>query len=779
MQLRNGEILFSPSDLNAFLECEHLTQLELAVAAGELERPADENPQADLVKRKGDEHEAAYLAALLADGREVVTIANDWDLEVAARATRGRDARRAPTSIYQACFVDGDWRGFADFVERQPDGRYEVVDTKLARHSKPAYVLQLCFYSEQVARIQGSMPERMHVVLGTRERESLRVADFLAYYHRVRDRFVSRGRGGDRRLPAAGLVLRPLRLPAALRGAVARRRPPQPRRADAARPDSAARARRGSRPSPSSRARADEARPPSMPPRTFETLRDQAAMQVAARSERPRLEGARAGARARVRAAAEADAAATSSSTSRATRSGSPAAGSSTCGGSSTRPGAFTPFWAHDRAQERRAVEGVIDLIRERRAADPAMHVYHYAAYEVTALKRLTCEYGTREEELDDLLRGEVFVDLYKVVSQGLRLSHERYGLKQVETFYFERDADLRAGDDSILLYEEWLERHDPAILDDDRGLQRGGLSSRRCGCATGCSPQRPGRGAAARGARAARAAAPTRPRPRSSAPRCSPGCPTTPTTSPRPTGRAGCWRSSCSTTGARRSRSGGRSSTGSGGRREELQERDSDAIGGLEPAGPPIGSGESLVWPFTLPRAAAPPRAGRPGLRPRDRRVRRDDRGARRGGRNALAPARADRSRTCRCRSALIPGGPYKTPEQQAALRRLARSVLAGDERYRARQGRSSCREPFPAPLPQDDLEAAKRARRGARRPPPRDPGAARNRQDLHRRAADRPPDAARPAGRRHRDEPQGDPQPARRGRARRHARRASRSAG
>ena len=63
MQQRNGTILFSPSDLNAFLECEHLTQLELAVARHELERPADENPQADLVKRKGDEHEAAYLAA--------------------------------------------------------------------------------------------------------------------------------------------------------------------------------------------------------------------------------------------------------------------------------------------------------------------------------------------------------------------------------------------------------------------------------------------------------------------------------------------------------------------------------------------------------------------------------------------------------------------------------------------------------------------------------------------------------------------------------------------
>ena len=189
MQQRGSTTLFSPSDLNAFLECEHLTQLELAVARRELERPTDENPQADLVKRKGEEHEATYLARLLAEGREVATIANDWDLEAAARATEEAMVAGAEV-IYQACFVDGDWRGFADFVERQPGGGYEVVDTKLARHSKPTYVLQLCFYSEQVARIQGSLPERMHVVLGTHERESLRVADFLAYYHRVRERFV-------------------------------------------------------------------------------------------------------------------------------------------------------------------------------------------------------------------------------------------------------------------------------------------------------------------------------------------------------------------------------------------------------------------------------------------------------------------------------------------------------------------------------------------------------------------------------------------------------------
>ena len=65
------------------------------------------------------------------------------------------------------------------------------------------------------------------------------------------------------------------------------------------------------------------------------------------------------------------------------------------------------------------------------------MHVYHYAAYEQTALKRLTGRHGTRETELDELLRGERFVDLYAVVRQGLRISKPSYSIKKLEEFYW------------------------------------------------------------------------------------------------------------------------------------------------------------------------------------------------------------------------------------------------------------------------------------------------------------------------------------------------------
>ena len=80
--------------------------------------------------------------------------------------------------IYQATFVQGDWRGRADFLERvdQPTALgawgYEALDAKLARAEKSTYVLQLCFYTEAIASIQHATPEKMHVLLGIGEQRT-------------------------------------------------------------------------------------------------------------------------------------------------------------------------------------------------------------------------------------------------------------------------------------------------------------------------------------------------------------------------------------------------------------------------------------------------------------------------------------------------------------------------------------------------------------------------------------------------------------------------------
>ena len=104
MQQRNGRLLFSPSDLSAFLACRHLARLELGVARGEVARPDVEDAQGELIRRKGDHHERAYLEALLADvekewGRADPTALPQEPYRTPAQRSDSGPADRAPTTF--------------------------------------------------------------------------------------------------------------------------------------------------------------------------------------------------------------------------------------------------------------------------------------------------------------------------------------------------------------------------------------------------------------------------------------------------------------------------------------------------------------------------------------------------------------------------------------------------------------------------------------------------------------------------------------------------------
>jgi uncharacterized protein len=145
MQVVNGNVLLSPTDLTAYLACEHLTTLTLHAARGELAVP-EITEQAQLLFEKGHAHEVAYLERLREEGLDVCDVSMDAGFDAAAQATRDALARGVDV-VYQGVVVHGRWRGQADFLIRIDDGTYEVLDTKLARNAKPAYILQLCFYS--------------------------------------------------------------------------------------------------------------------------------------------------------------------------------------------------------------------------------------------------------------------------------------------------------------------------------------------------------------------------------------------------------------------------------------------------------------------------------------------------------------------------------------------------------------------------------------------------------------------------------------------------------
>ena len=122
----------------------------------------------------------------------------------------------------------------------------------------------------------------------------------------------------------------------------------------------------------------------------------------------------------------------------------------------------FRDWWAHDHEEERKAFECFVRWAFDRWSRDPSMHIYHYAAYEVTALRRLMGRYATCEDEMDQLLRNEVFVDLYSVVRQGLLVGEPSYSLKNIEKLYrAERQSEVASAADSLVFYQRWLDTRD------------------------------------------------------------------------------------------------------------------------------------------------------------------------------------------------------------------------------------------------------------------------------------------------------------------------------
>ena len=125
----------------------------------------------------------------------------------------------------------------------------------------------------------------------------------------------------------------------------------------------------------------------------------------------------------------------------------------------------YESLWALTRSEERKAFETFMGRVMERWRQHPEMHIYHYAPYEPTAIKRLAGRYGTCIDEVDELLRAGVFVDLYRAVRQGIRTSVESYSIKRLEPLYvFTRTVPLRDANLALQSFEAAM------ALGDGRG---------------------------------------------------------------------------------------------------------------------------------------------------------------------------------------------------------------------------------------------------------------------------------------------------------------------
>ena len=447
MQKSGNEILYSASDIVNYIECAHLTTLDLINLETPLPKTED-SEQAQLIQAKGFAHEAGFLEQLKSQHASLIDlskIGSNTELKVAATLQAMRDGYEI---IFQATLRDGCLIGHADFLRKiaRPsslgDWSYEVLDTKLARSTKAKFITQLGFYSALVGKAQSLAPLQMHVILGDRVEASYRYADFAKYIDFIITQFLKRvtqkslethptpcekcgqckwsGLCQDRRIQDDHLSL------------VANISRLQIKKLESA--GVMTLEALGSEPA--------IAQIPKMNTETLEKLHRQARLQLLARqSGEQQLEllpteiGAFRGFARLPR----------------------PNAGDLffDMEGNPLEEGGleylfglyffqegkaqFKAFWGHNRAEEKLAFEAFMDFVTNHLRQHPAAHIYHYAHYEQTALKKLMSLHGTRESEVDNILRSQKLVDLYKVVREGIRVSEPRYSIKNIEHFYLEK----------------------------------------------------------------------------------------------------------------------------------------------------------------------------------------------------------------------------------------------------------------------------------------------------------------------------------------------------
>lgn len=458
MQNSGEAIVFSAGDLVGHLNCRYLTHLDLKVVQGELPKPKlRDDPTLDALVERGKAHEQGFVDHLATEGGTVTVIAGVGVDDASVDQTR-QAMVRGDAVIVQAALRNGHWSGRADVLRRveTPSGlgawSYEVTDTKLARETKGNTALQLSLYSDLLAIVQQRVPEAAHVVTpGTEyQPEAYRVADFAAFYRRIRRSLESFAAAP----PNDGLYPDPIE-----HCEVCRWREPcaSRRRADdhlslvagIAKTQIEELVRRGADtmaalatlPIPL------QWRPDRGTESSYEKIREQARLQVEGRIAGQALYEA-------LPLVAEFGL----------FRLPEPSAGDIffdfegdpfVDGGgleflfgylyaNDDGTDAYTGDWVTTRQHERTAFERFIDFVTQRLAEHPGLHIYHFAPYEPAALKRLMGRYATREDEVDNLLRAGVFVDLYAIVRQSIRASVESYSIKKLEPLYrFDRTVPL------------------------------------------------------------------------------------------------------------------------------------------------------------------------------------------------------------------------------------------------------------------------------------------------------------------------------------------------
>lgn len=453
MYIEDSAFKLSASDLSNHLSCEHLTELNRKVALKELDKPQWTDPSLAVLEQRGRDHEKAYVQFLGKKGLKIVD-ATDKD------AAYTLDAMKAGADvIVQGYFQQGNLHGRADILlkvtgkSKLGDWSFEIQDTKLAQQTRASTVLQLCFYSDLLGNVLGHDPEYFYVVKpgDNFPTERFGYADFRAYYRMTKQNFERRIAEGKRQTYPEPVehcsICRwwqicdkrrheddHLSLVAGIRNSQIEELKEQ--KLDTleqfAKAKKLLRPRRGNQES-------------------LLRKQAQAKIQLKGRIAKQLLYESL-----RVEPSVGLN------------RLPKPDAGDVyfdiegdifyedggleyLLGYAFVEKGQliYKSLWSTTRKEEKEAFIQFMDFIKARWQAFPGMHIYHFAPYEQTALKRLATVHASHEKELDKLLRAERLIDLHAIFKESALASVETYSLKALE---------------QLTTYQRKVELHDASV---------------------------------------------------------------------------------------------------------------------------------------------------------------------------------------------------------------------------------------------------------------------------------------------------------------------------
>lgn len=472
MFVLDDRVVYSASDLASAARCEYALLRVFDAKLGWAPAPPRDDELLARTAILGDAHEAHHLSALQARfGAAVAGIPFPpaftlEGLQAAAAATR-RAFEQGYPAVYQAAMFDGRFLGFADFVVREGE-HYLVCDTKLARSAKVTALLQLAAYADSLAATGVPVAPSVRLILGDRSAVDYPAADLVGVYRQRRkqlqdllDHHLSGGvpvRWSDHHVRACFRC--PVCEPEVERTddllLVAGMRVSQ--RAALLQAGVGTVAQLATRTEPVA----------DLSARSLRQLMAQAELQIRQRgSGTPQFEVADPIPLGTLPAPNPGDVFFDFEGDPLWTEDGVHWGLEYLFGVLEyDRSGneKFRPIWAHDRRTERKALLAFLELVAKRRRRYPGMHVYHYAAYEKSALLRLAGRYGIGEQQIDDLLRDNILVDLYPVVRKSIRCGSNGYGLKALEPLFIEsgkRSGEVTTAVDSINEYARYCALRD------------------------------------------------------------------------------------------------------------------------------------------------------------------------------------------------------------------------------------------------------------------------------------------------------------------------------